>query len=145
MTHWVFLTPFWFVCVVGILGSCNYEVPFASITGTGKSGSASQTAPELEMNIESEVIYFYDRGCSDCEIVDRELLPAIVAREGVSLEEVRRHDVADPKSAKWLLFLEERLGFHASVLAPVIIARGRAYCGKRAVQEALELPHNHGR
>ena len=84
------------------------------------------------------ILFFHDRGCLDCALVKDALLEPFASKLELSLSDVCWKDVEDRGAVRELLGLERSLGFASETLAPILIARGKAYCGLAAIRRAVE-------
>ena len=104
-------------------------------------GATPSPGTEPEAIAEPQVgcaLFFYDRGCPDCLAIKNSLLVPFLEKIEVAIEDVKWLDVSKDEVAREVLRLEKAMGFNAHALAPIIIARGRAYCVISAVQRTIQ-------
>lgn len=107
---------------------------------TSVGGGSEDEAPGIggvDRESDEIILFFFDEGCPDCIIVLEELLPRLLELEGWPAGFVRRLDVTKPETLEMLLQLEERLGFRADPLAPVLVVRGRPHVGLDEIRKAV--------
>lgn len=86
------------------------------------------------------LFYFHRRDCPDCEIVDRELVPAVLRLPPVS--RIVKLDSEDEEIANVLFAVEAALGVDGSGLAPVWVFEGEMFQNHDAM---LTFLARHGR
>jgi hypothetical protein len=98
-----------------------------------RSTQAGKTVSDRRNSVvpleDPRVLYFFERGCPECDEVKEYHLDGILRDLGVAPLEMTALDVGDPAVVERLLQTESRLGFKATSLAPVLIVDRRAYCG----------------
>ncbi len=124
-----------------LLVACDRH-PAGSTAAESESRLANAVALEISAAVTEAqaagVVFFYDENCPDCVAIKEGLLEPFLKRIGVPIEEVRWLDVTRPEVSREILRLENLIGFKAPTLAPIIVARGNAYCGIAAVRKVLE-------
>ena len=108
------------------------------LPGSTETREVVGTRPTQNEAPGEKVRFFIDQGCPDCAVVKNELLPLFLDLEGLTVEDVEYLDVAKISVVQDLLRLESELGFRAEVLAPVVVFRGRGYCGVASLRRAIE-------
>ena len=84
------------------------------------------------------ILFFFDPDCPDCALVKESFLEPFASHLGLSLGDVAWKDVTKPEVARELLDLERNIGFRSRGLAPVLVARGKAYCDLESIRRAIE-------
>lgn len=107
------------------------------LPGCTKAGTEGPRVALRQPDSDDRVLFFFDAQCPDCDVVKEELLSRLMEKHEIARADVVYFDVAAPSTLDVLRQLEELLDFEASIMAPILIIRRKAYCGVAEVEEAL--------
>ena len=102
-----------------------------------RPGHLTQEPDRDDPDVDPPMIFFYNRGCPECETVKEVWLEPFLEHLGLTLESVRWVDVTQEGGLREFLAVERRIGSKASVLAPVLVLGPEAYCGIESIRKAV--------
>ena len=109
-----------------LVGGCRPSSPSATA-----NDSAPGAAP-------ARLVYVFETGCPDCEIVRGELLPRILELRGATWDDVVAIDVASHDGLERCLEIEREAGASCPVLAPALFLDSTVFCGVDAIRAFLD-------